>query len=357
MAFIPPATQHTFDSRPIPDITLDVLDMQKVAAHIAQARERERLQGSDDPEAYLREQGCVVTVDGVEYPTLAGVLCFGKAPQAIFPLAVVDLGHYYGTATLAHEVVHIERHIGGTIFDQLEHIERYLWANTHHGMTLSPMGMQRIEVHAYPRPAMRELTVNMLAHRDYAQYHSTARVQLLRNRIEWINPGGLPPSMGIQHLLSAQYARNPLILSILYEAGYVEAFGQGIDTVCALLEQEGMAQPRFEDQGSLFLATIYGRILEDADHTAATGASAAGALPAELAESMPRVLFTPSQKRIYERIQELQREGLVVTMASLQSSDVRSSRSILRDLEDLRDMGLIELEGQGRGAHYRLKQE
>lgn len=101
---------------------------------------------------------------------------------------MVDIGHYRHIDATSYDVVHLEKDIGGTIFDQLQRVETYLWTNTHHGMTITD-SVQRVEVHEYPRVVIRELCVNMLAHRDYTNYQSAARGQLFRYRVEWSSPG------------------------------------------------------------------------------------------------------------------------------------------------------------------------
>ncbi|HEX6290230.1 MAG TPA: hypothetical protein VFZ66_13640 [Herpetosiphonaceae bacterium] len=44
-------------------------------------------------------------------------------PQATFPNAVVDLGHDQGMEPVSFEVLHLEKNIRGTIFDQLQRVE------------------------------------------------------------------------------------------------------------------------------------------------------------------------------------------------------------------------------------------
>jgi len=58
-------------------------------------------------------------------------------------------------------------------------------------------------VHEYPAAVIRELIVNLLAHRDYTNGLSAARVQLFGNRIEWVSPGGLPPGVTVENILSS----------------------------------------------------------------------------------------------------------------------------------------------------------
>lgn len=111
---------------------------------------------------------CIIAEGEATLATPAGILCFGRQPQEVFPHAVVDLVHYRGTDAVSFEVAHLEKNIGETIFDQIARVEAYLWTNTHHGMTIDNTGAQRIELHEYPRVVIRELVVNMIAHRDYS---------------------------------------------------------------------------------------------------------------------------------------------------------------------------------------------
>lgn len=248
------------DSTPILGTGLAQINLDLVAAHVDRALDGGRYQEPTAPLEYLTTHHCLVPApDGTICATLAGLLCFGVAPQQVLPRAVVDIGHYVEAEPISPDVIHLEKDVGGTIFAQIERVETYLWANTHHGMTVSHTAIRRVEVHEYPRVVIRELTVNLLAHRDYTNFLSAARVQLFRNRIEWVSPGGLPPGITVENILVAQMSRNPAILTILYEAGYVEAFGQGLDTVVAVLRREGMTPAHFADYGTFFSVTVAGR--------------------------------------------------------------------------------------------------
>ena len=332
--FYDPRSQPTTDARPVRGDPREMIDITKVAAHVERAIQRRRYDGEADPMDYLLQKQCIVEVDGEHHPTVAGILCFGRKPQAFFPRAAVDIGHYLGTAPVSHEVVHLEKDIGGTIFDQLARVETYLWTNTHHGMTVLPGSFERVEVHAYPQIVIRELCVNMLAHRDYTINASAARVMLFKNRIEWASPGGLPPGVTVENLLNEQHSRNPLILKVLYDAGFVEAFGQGLDTVVAVLEHEELPPPTFHDTGSTFIVTAFGRSPE--------------AFTNDLYSQM-----NESQKKI---IDLLRSRGQASPQEIRDLLDGRSRRSIQRDTSDLVEANLIEVIGEGRALRYRLRQ-
>ncbi len=323
--------QRSVDSLPIRSATLAVLDRDRVATHIADARARGRYKGPTDVDAYLYQKQCVVQEGDAVYPTLAGVLCFGHAPQAVVPIAMVDLGHYRGTVTVSYEVTHLEKGIDGTIFEQLTRVETYLWNNIHHGMTLAPNSLQRVEEHEYPQVVIRELLVNLLAHRDYAQAAAAARVMLFRDRIEWVSPGGLPPGITIENLLDEQAPRNPIILSILYEAGFMEGFGQGLNTVVEVLKREQLPAPIFRDTGTSFIVTVYGR---------------------------PR--SQDAQARQYAQLSDTQRQILTFVRSQGEASPAairqlvgeRARRSIQRDIQGLVEARLITAVGEGRALRY-----
>lgn len=330
------ASFRTIDSLPVRDALLDLIDLGKVEAHIARAIERGRYHGPTNPVDYLKQKHCIIAEGEATLATPAGILCFGRQPQEVFPHAVVDLVHYRGTDAVSFEVAHLEKNIGETIFDQIARVEAYLWTNTHHGMTIDNTGAQRIELHEYPRVVIRELVVNMIAHRDYSNAMSASRVLIFRNRIEWLNPGGLPAGVTIKDILAAQAARNPVILSILYESGYVEAIGQGIDTVVTVLSREAMAPPQFEDTGSFFRVTVFGKP------------------PEQFYDNEIYSRLNERQRRILSFIRS-QREASPGDVAVLFDNSV-TPRSIQRDIKVLVDAKLITVtgSGRGRGVRYRI---
>jgi predicted HTH transcriptional regulator len=331
--FIDPPASRSVDSLPVRTTNPSLLDYERVASHIAYAAESGRYSGPTEPEAYLLHKRCLIDFSGDLYVTMAGLLCFGREPQVLFPRAVVDIGQYRDTDAVTYESINLVKDIGGTLFDQLTRVEQYLWANIHKGSKLSDTTFQRVEVPQYPRPVLRELSVNMIAHRDYSNYLSASRVQLFRDRIEWISPGGLPPGVTIENILNEQASRNKVILSILYEAGYVEAFGQGLDTVVAVLRREGMRAPIFNDTGASFHVTVYARPLEALGETGS-----------------------------YARLKDPQRTILAFLRANGEASPQQirsylkeqSQRSVQRYLSGLVEANLITTTGAGRSLRYQL---
>ena len=55
-----------------------------------------------------------------------------------------------------------------------------------------------------------------------------------------------------------QLARNPHLTKLLYQRGYVEAYGQGLDTVFNLLRDQGLADADDEETGNAFMIAVDG---------------------------------------------------------------------------------------------------
>src|SRR4051794_39601183 len=89
----PFGSETFFDAQPIPQATIEDLDLDRVLVHMEHARQQlSRFDAPDDPIAFLRSRTCLVD----DTPTLAGMLVFGRYPQAILSYAGISLTHFYG---------------------------------------------------------------------------------------------------------------------------------------------------------------------------------------------------------------------------------------------------------------------
>ena len=245
-------TDSFFDAQPIAAASLDDLDLDAVHTHVVRAREQvPRFDAPDDALEFLRLRSCLVG----ETPTLAGLLIFGKRPQTLLPYAAISLTHFY--ATVVETQVRHSDTIEGTLGKLITTAEEYLWEHTQHGFDAT-LGPQRRRVDQYPRTVLRELTVNAVCHRDY-QRTSRFRLEVYSDRIQWTSPGSLPAPVTVENILYEQATRNPTIVRLLYEAGFIEERGLGLDTVFRTLEVSGLPRPKLLDTGGSFIITVQGR--------------------------------------------------------------------------------------------------
>ena len=106
--------------------------------------------------------------------------------------------------------------------------------------------MRRPKIWLYPWDAVRETIINAFAHRDWTR-SVDIEVTCYSDRIEVISPGALQNSMTIEKMKAGQRSpRNPLLVEVLRDYGYVDARGMGVRTkIIPLMKQHNNTEPVF----------------------------------------------------------------------------------------------------------------
>ena len=106
--------------------------------------------------------------------------------------------------------------------------------------------MRRERRWLYPVEALREAIVNALAHRDWTRYEEIEIVRYA-DRLEVLSPGALQNSMTVEKMVAGQRSsRNPLIVEVLRDYGYVDARGMGVrNKIIPLLLEHNGTEPEF----------------------------------------------------------------------------------------------------------------
>jgi ATP-dependent DNA helicase RecG len=110
----------------------------------------------------------------------------------------------------------------------------------------------------YPLNALRELVINACAHRDWTRFVDI-EVGVYANRLEIISPGALQNSMTVEKMKAGQRSpRNPIIVEILRDYGYVDARGMGIRTkVMPQMRAFNGTEPLFEATEDYLKTTLW----------------------------------------------------------------------------------------------------
>lgn len=110
----------------------------------------------------------------------------------------------------------------------------------------------------YPWEAVREVAINALAHRDWTR-SVDIEISCYADRLEVISPGRLQNAMTIEKMVAGQRSpRNPILMDVLRDYGYVEARGMGVRTkvIPAMRAHNGTA-PGFELSDDFLKVTLY----------------------------------------------------------------------------------------------------
>jgi ATP-dependent DNA helicase RecG len=109
----------------------------------------------------------------------------------------------------------------------------------------------------YPPDAVREALLNAFAHRDWTR---PAEVEIVRygDRLTVTSPGALQNAMTIHKMLAGQRsARNPIIVEVLRDYGYVDARGMGVRRkIVPLVRQYTGSAPDFKATDDLLRLTL-----------------------------------------------------------------------------------------------------
>jgi ATP-dependent DNA helicase RecG len=323
-----------FEARPIPGTGPDDLDPVRLDDYA----QRMGLGPDEDPHTLLIRRGCLVPADGGHLPSCAALLLFGKTPQRWVPNAFIMAARFSGT-TLADAFV--KKEIAGTLPEQLRTAEQFV--RDHLSTVVEMRGLVHDERPEYPPEAVRELLVNAVAHRDYSLQGDSIHIHIFSNRLEIHSPGLLPGPVTVANLLDARFSRNPIIVQVLSDLGFIERLGYGLDRVMSVMEANRMQPPHFQETAGTFRVSL--------SNAARTG-SAPQDRGTALRASLNRLGLNARQKEAVEYLLENER----ITNSEYQSlcPEVHAE-TLRRDLADLASKEVVLKIGSKRGTYYILK--
>ncbi len=193
--------------------------------------------------------------------TIAGLLLFGIAPRKFLRQAGIRLMVFEGDTkeyrALTDEIIDgplvgrwaldeegTRALVSHGIIERFAEMIRPFISREENGIDEK---MRRSTLLNYPWEAIRESVINALAHRDWTRFVDV-EITGYSDRLEVISPGALQNSMTVEKMIAGQRSpRNPLIVEVLRDYGYVEARGMGVRTkIIPLMKQHNKADPVFE---------------------------------------------------------------------------------------------------------------
>ena len=222
-----------FDDQPLNAATLADLDLD-LALHTAHQYSKKL--GLKEPtsatlKVFLRELGLLFDVGGVERPSIAAVLLFGRNPQRFLPHAVV-------TVTIDGKK---RRVVSGNLLSQRRELLEWAAQADVNPILKVKVRDRHEERRAYHERAIIELCINLLVHRDYADGRSATIEVQGNNGISFSNPGRLPERVVDKLKVDARgqfepireltSPRNRALCDIFYGMSVMERAGTGLSDV------------------------------------------------------------------------------------------------------------------------------
>ncbi len=321
----------SYDSMPVYDATIEDLDLEKFREFLTLRRQAPK--GPINIDKLLRAYFLVTEEQGYSYPTIAGILLFGKDPQRFLPEAYIICSEYSGTAG---RTILATINCTGSLFEQYFRAYTFITERLPHAFIIK--GVRREEVLEVPEVAIRETIVNAIIHRNY-HLSSCTKVSLYENRIEIFSPGDFPGQLTSDSLrCGISYIRNYAITKVFHEIGYIEKLGSGLTTLFESYEERGLEEPQVIE-GPNFVRCILPRPSRRQRLTAGKGASENNV--ERLEEDLQRII------RLFKTSMELS-----ISEISTQTRINRATAG--RRIVALLEKGLIKKIGKGKGTRYSL---
>jgi len=322
-----------FELETVPGATLDDFDPDVIEAFIKKRNERTRKEWTGSSEELLMEIGAC---NAKREPTVAGVLLFAKYPQQWLPQSGVVFVKFVGTEPRGEDGLagYARREeINGPLAKVVENLWNLTWGE----MAVSAVvkGLERTETYEYPQFAVREALVNAVAHRDYRLKGRRIEVRMFSDRLEVISPGGLPGFITVDNIVTEHFSRNPRVVSGLFQWGYIEELGLGIDKMIEAMESAGHQKPNFDAKPYSFTVQLYNARNKTAQPAPEITRNVNGRQARALAYVRERGSIT---NREYRQL----------------SPDV-SPETLRLDLVDLVEKGMLLKIGSKKGTYYIIK--
>jgi len=321
-----------FEMEPIAGSTQDDLDDEIIQEYLKKRQQRNP-HGAVLADTRMLAQIGAITHDGT--PTVSGILLFGKNPQTYLPhsrAVFVKFGGERPQGPGGSFGYGRREEITGPLARIVERVWRVVWEEMEKKAVVK--GLAREEQLEYPQFAVREALINAVCHRDYRLRGSSIEIRMYSDRLEVISPGGLPAYITIDNIVDEHYSRNPRIVNGLYQWGYIEELGLGVDRMIEDMVAAGHPPPTFDAQNHRFTVKLFNR----KDPT----------------KVIPQWEQNMNERQI-KAMQYIQANGSITNREYRELCTHVGAESLRLDLVDLVGKGLLLKIGDKRGTRYILK--
>ncbi len=320
-----------FEAEVVHGATKDNFSRQMIDEYLAKRAERTKRPYNGKVDDLLQEIGAI-TADGK--PTVTGILLFSEYPQQWIPQSSVVFAKFVGKTPRGESGLagySRREELTGSIPRLIEAAWNLIWSE----MAVSAVvkGLEREERTEYPQFAVREAIVNAICHRDYRLRGRRIELRMYSDRLEVISPGGLPGFITIENIKDEHFSRNPRIVNGLFQWGYIEELGLGIDRMMEVMAQAGHQPPSFDARPYSFAVTLQN----------------------EREKPKQPDWMRDTNHRQAKALQYIRDNGSITNREYRTLCDGVSAETLRLDLVDMVEKGILLKIGSKKGTHYILK--
>ena len=244
-----------FELQAVPGAQRSDLDEDVIDEYLEKRQERNPRHTILPKDKLLQQIGALTEE---KIPTVNGILLFGREPQLFLPHSRAIFVKFADTSPRgpggSFGYGRREEFLG-PLPQIIDRAYRVIWEEMDKRAVVK--GLQRVEETEYPFSAVREALVNAVAHRDYRLSGRSIEIRMYTDRLEVTSPGGLPAHITLDNIVEEHYSRNPRLVNGLYQWGYIEELGLGVDRMIEDMVRAGHQPPQFEAKPHRFSVVLF----------------------------------------------------------------------------------------------------
>ncbi len=248
--------EYVFDEQPVPAARVEDLNRHRLEAFYGRSLTIPWLDLLRNTRVTIRDE------DGMDRPTVAGLLVFGTEPTDFLASGSIEAACYGGTRLSSDDLLHAER-LAGPVSDQIDAGLGFV-AGFMRNAGSESAGAKAAK---YDIDVVDEAVVNAVAHRDYSISGSKIRLFLFADRLELYSPGKLPNTITLDDMPYRTFTRNQLLVTFLSKIRskrtgrvFLESRGEGVRKILREGEAHSGRPPKYDMYGDELRLTLWARV-------------------------------------------------------------------------------------------------
>jgi ATP-dependent DNA helicase RecG len=331
--------KRRWENLPVEGVTLKDLDRKEILRTREMAIQQNRISPDTGRDVGDILDRLGLRVDGVL--TQAAQVLYGKRLFPDYPQCLLKMGRFRGSTV-----------IGDIVDNRQEHINAF--AMVREGMAFlertMPLGARfptgqifREDRFPVPLDALREILLNAVMHREYADYSGYVAIVVFDDRIEIQSHGLLPRGVTVEQLSGPHPSklRNPLIAEAFHRTGAVEVWGRGTNRVLAMCREYGAPPPVFEERQGFLIVTFKAALVDNG-------------IPGQSAHEGTQKSTRKSTQKTSDKILAILNENPSATMARMAEELGIHPSAVKKHLRNLKQQGRLKRIGPDKGGHWEV---